>query len=82
MTDIEPAPGNFAGATAAATGSFNQTSSPGPIVLANHGGQWQITHDTAMTALDAIWSNANRHFPGFVPPGGNDPWSAQHLTRS
>jgi hypothetical protein len=35
-----------------------------------------------MTALDAIWSNANRHFPGFVPPGGNDPWSAQHLTRS
>ena len=67
VTDIQPAPGNFAGATAAATGSFNQNAPPGPIVLANHGGRWQITHDTAMTVLDAIWSNANRHFPGFVP---------------
>jgi len=67
VTDIQPAPGNFAGATAAATGSFNQNAPPGPIVLANHGGRWQITHDTAMTVLNAIWSNANRHFNAFVP---------------
>jgi hypothetical protein len=67
VTDIQPAPGNFAGATAAATGSSNQNAPPGPIVLANHGGRWQITHDTAVTALNAIWSNANRHGNAYVP---------------
>jgi hypothetical protein len=45
----------------------NQNAPPGPIVLANHGGRWQLTHDTAMTVLNAIWSNANRHGNAYVP---------------
>src|ERR1700731_1254256 len=34
VTDIEPAPNNFAGATVTATGSFHQRSAHEPIVLA------------------------------------------------
>jgi hypothetical protein len=30
-------------------------------VLVDQGGHWLITHDAAMTALDAFWRNANRH---------------------
>jgi hypothetical protein len=60
VTDIEPAPNNFAGATLATTGSFHQVSQPKPIVLVNQHGHWLITHDTAMTALDAFWYNENR----------------------
>jgi hypothetical protein len=67
VTDIQPAPGNLAGATVAATGSFRQTSPPGPVVMVNQGGRWLMTHDTAWTVEDATWSNANRHSPGFVP---------------
>jgi len=67
VTDIQPAPDNFAGATVATTGSFHQRSAPGPIVLVEHGGHWLITHDTAMTALDAFWYNATRRFPVVVP---------------
>jgi hypothetical protein len=60
VTDIEPAPNNFAGATLATTGSFHQVSAAKPIVLVEQGGHWLITQDTAVTALDAFWSNANR----------------------
>jgi hypothetical protein len=60
VTDIEPAPNHFAGATLATTGSFHQISAPKPIVLVNQHGHWLITHDTAMTALDAFWYNENR----------------------
>jgi hypothetical protein len=69
VTDIQPAPNNFAGATVENTGSFRQRTPAGPIVLVDQGGRWLITHDTAWTALDAYWYNANRPFPGFVPPG-------------
>jgi hypothetical protein len=68
ITDIQPAPNNFAGATLATTGSFHQRSAPGPIVLVEQRGHWLITHDTAMTALDAFWYNATRRYP-FVTPG-------------
>jgi hypothetical protein len=60
VTDIEPAPDNFAGATVATTGSFHQVSKPKSIVLVNQHGHWLITHDTAMPALDAFWFNENR----------------------
>jgi hypothetical protein len=66
VTDIQPAPNNFAGATLATTGSFHQTSAAKPIVLVDQGGHWLITHDTAMTALNAFWYNADRRFCGFV----------------
>jgi len=70
VTDIQPAPGNFAGVLVGATGSFRQTTPPGPAVMVIQGGRWLMTHDTALTAVNAFWANANRHFPGFVPPGG------------
>jgi hypothetical protein len=63
VTDIQPAPNNFAGATITSTGTYYQRSAPGPIVLANQGGHWLITHDTAKTAMDNTWYNANRPKP-------------------
>jgi len=63
VTDIESAPSNFARATVTVTGTFNQISAPEPVVLADQGGHWLITHDTAMRALNAFWHNANRSPP-------------------
>ncbi|MEZ0353398.1 hypothetical protein [Mycobacterium sp. pR1184] len=63
VTDIQPAPNNFAGATITSTGTYYQRSAPGPIVLTNQGGHWLITHDTAKTAMDNTWYNANRPKP-------------------
>jgi hypothetical protein len=36
VTDIEPAPAKFAGATVATTGGYHQRNSPKPIVLVDH----------------------------------------------
>jgi hypothetical protein len=60
ITDIQPAPNNFAGATISTTGDFHQWSPPGPLVLVEQGGHWLITHHSAMGALDAYWYNANK----------------------
>jgi hypothetical protein len=65
VTDIQPAPNDFAGATVAVPIGFHSTS-PGPVVLVEQHGHWLITHDTAMTALDAFWYNANRRPPVVV----------------
>jgi hypothetical protein len=56
VTDIQPAPNNFAGATVSTGGYKRQITNPHPIVLVNQGGHWLITHDTAMPELDAIWA--------------------------
>ncbi len=63
VTDIVPAPANFAGVTVTANGTFNQQSAPQHIVLSEHGGHWLITHDAAWTMLDHFWSNATRRKP-------------------
>jgi hypothetical protein len=60
VTDIRPAPANFAGATVISQGGFYRQSANEPIVLVDHGGRWSITNDTAMTTLDNFWRNANR----------------------
>jgi hypothetical protein len=60
VTDIQPAPANFAGATVATNGGYKHATNPRPIVLINQGGHWLITTDTAMTVLDAIWNAAER----------------------
>jgi hypothetical protein len=60
VTDIQPAPNNFAGATLETNGSIRQGTNPRPIVLVDQGGHWLITHDTAMTELDVFWRAANR----------------------
>jgi hypothetical protein len=66
VTDIQPAPNNLAGATVATTGGYKHATHPRPIVLVNQGGHWQITHDTAVTVLDAIWA-AGQWDPGCHP---------------
>jgi hypothetical protein len=66
VTDIQPAPNNFAGATVATSGGYKHATHPRPIVLVNQGGHWLITHDTAMTVLDAIWA-AGQWDPGCHP---------------
>jgi hypothetical protein len=60
VTDIVPAPANFAGVTVTVPGSFHQRSAPQYIVLANQGGHWLISHDAAWTSLDNFWYNVNR----------------------
>ena len=62
ISNIQPAPTNFAGATLAARNGF-KTTPPGPIVLIEQNGRWLITHDTAKTALDAFWNNSNLRRP-------------------
>jgi hypothetical protein len=53
VTNMQPEPNNFAGATVAAYNGV-KTTPPGPIMLVEQGGHWLITHDTAKTALDAF----------------------------
>ena len=62
ITDIEPAPNNFAGATVNTTGGYRHRTH-GPIVLVNQGGRWLITHDTAMTELNLLWNATQRPPP-------------------
>jgi hypothetical protein len=60
VTDIQPAPNNFAGATVATSGGYKHATHPRSIVLINQGGHWLIANDTAMTVLDALWDAAER----------------------
>jgi hypothetical protein len=66
VTDIQPAPGNFAGATVATNGGYKHATNPRPIVLVDQGGHWLITTDTALTVLDAIW-RAGQKVPAYGP---------------
>jgi hypothetical protein len=59
VTNIQPAPNNFAGATVAVPRGYQSTPA-GPIVLVEQDRHWLITHDDAVSALDAFWFNANR----------------------
>jgi hypothetical protein len=63
VTDIQPAPNNFAGATLSTVGSPRQHSPDRPIVLVDQGGRWLITHDSAMAELNVLWSVAHRYIP-------------------
>jgi hypothetical protein len=62
VTNIQPAPNNFAGATLAVP----RSTPAGPIVLVDQGGHWLITHHSAMGAMDAFWYNANLR-PRWIP---------------
>jgi hypothetical protein len=66
VTDIQPAPNNFAGATVASVGNPRQSTYPRPIVLVNQGGHWLITHDTALAKLESLYQAAVRYEPGYV----------------
>jgi hypothetical protein len=60
VTNIQPAPNNFAGATVETGGNRYQHTWPRPIVLVEQDGHWKITHDTAMPELHAFWLNGSR----------------------
>jgi hypothetical protein len=51
VTNIQPAPNNFAGATLATVGNPRQSTFARPIVLVDQGEHWLITHDSAMTEI-------------------------------
>lgn len=67
ITDIQPAPNNYAGATVAASNLPGLP--PTPVVLNRQGDQWKVTDDTLTPLMYAIWHAARRH-PVFVPHGG------------
>ena len=60
VTNIQPAPNNFAGATVETGGNRYQHTWPRPIVLVEQDRRWKITHDTAMPELHAFWLNGSR----------------------
>jgi hypothetical protein len=60
VTDIQPAPNNFAGATVSTGGNRYQRTYPAPVVLVNQAGHWLITHDSAMHEMSAFWANGSR----------------------
>jgi hypothetical protein len=60
VTEIQPAPNNFAGATVASVGNPRQSTFLKPIVLVDQGGHWLITHDTALAKLESLYQAAVR----------------------
>jgi len=65
VTDIQPAPGNFAGATVAAPRDYPHYSIRAvPIVLISQSGRWSITHDAAMVFLNQMWSSTRVRYVG------------------
>jgi hypothetical protein len=63
VTDIQPAPNNFAGASWSLP--FGPVLLPSPLVLVDQGGHWLITHDRAMVVLHSIWRSS---FPKALGP--------------
>jgi hypothetical protein len=67
VTDIQPAPDNFAGATVAGPKDWPYPSiPPEPIVLVNQGGHWLVTHDAAMVFLNKMWSTSRHRVVPFI----------------
>ena len=60
VTNIQPAPNHYAGATVETGGNRYQHTWPRSIVLVEEDGHWKITHDTAMLELNAFWLNGSR----------------------
>lgn len=71
VTDIQPAINNLAGVTAALTGPRQPFPVIRPLVLADHDGHWQLTHDS----YEPTFANMVRHVIHRVGPhhnpGGN-----------
>ncbi len=60
VTDIQPAPNHFAGATVETGGNRYQHTWPTPIVLIQQDRHWMITHDSAIAELHEFWLNGTR----------------------
>lgn len=64
VTDIEPAPNNFAGATVSNPPSWNEHSGTGPVVLVLQDKRWMITHDSAISRVDQLSKGVHEHVAG------------------
>ena len=60
VTNIQPAPNHYAGATVETRGNMYQHTWPAPVVLVEQDGHWKITHDSAMPELQHFWLNGTR----------------------
>ncbi|HEU0191294.1 MAG TPA: hypothetical protein VFR17_08490 [Mycobacterium sp.] len=65
VTDIQPAPNNYAGATVSTPKPWPGTA-PQPLVLVEQGGHWLLDHDTTMTLLGRVWSSWHRRGNPFL----------------
>jgi hypothetical protein len=55
VTDIQPAPNNFAGATVATHANGHRTTTrPFPIVLVNQSGRWLLTRKSAINSVSEV----------------------------
>lgn len=55
VTDIQPAPNNFAGATVATHANGRRTTTrPFPIVLVNQSGRWLLTRKSAINSVSEV----------------------------
>lgn len=69
VTDIQPAPNNFAGATvanAAAGWILGIRADSAPIVLVQQGGRWVVTRDTAISRMNKLSADSVPHFRGGI----------------
>jgi hypothetical protein len=55
VTDIQPAPNNFAGATVTTHANGHRTTTrPFPIVLVNQSGRWLLTRKSAINSVSEV----------------------------
>src|ERR1700733_7042377 len=67
VTDIQPAPNNFAGATVATHANGHATwAKPWPIVLVNQSGHWLLTRKAAVNLVSEVWSHYEDRFRGGI----------------
>jgi hypothetical protein len=65
VTDIQPAPNNFAGATVATHANGHPSwTKPWPIVLVNQSGRWLLTRKAAISLVSEVWTHYETHFVG------------------
>lgn len=63
VTDIQPAPNNFAGATVATHANGHPSwAKPFPIVLVNQSGHWLLTRKAAIYLVSEVWSHYETRF--------------------
>jgi hypothetical protein len=67
VTDIRPAPNNFAGATVATHANGHPSwSNPVPIVLVNQNGHWLFTLKSAMAYVGNVYRHYEIHHVGVL----------------
>lgn len=70
VTDIQPAPNNFAGATVAngtAGVVIGIRADAAPVVLVEKDGRWVVTRDTATSRVPRLFVDSVPRVHGFVP---------------